>query len=108
MEYREKHFIQKCLDSEELWINIDDYVDEWHESDTDMELFEFLGMSQLEYAIWVEKPFALKYIIFCRKYDTDLLKTMSDEQEYQRLAARAGSLENYHELHEWLKNTGRI
>jgi hypothetical protein len=36
--------------SEEL----DDLVDKWHDSQSELSLSEYLGMTQLEYAVWVE------------------------------------------------------
>ena len=35
-------------------VNIDDYIDAWHEAETDLELHEWLGMSIDEYKIWLE------------------------------------------------------
>lgn len=35
-------------------IDIDDYIDTWHDSDVEGHLHEFLGMSFAEYAKWVE------------------------------------------------------
>lgn len=34
--------------------NIHDLIEEWHESDSDKELHEYLGMSFEEYAYWVQ------------------------------------------------------
>jgi hypothetical protein len=36
--------------SEEL----DDLVDKWHDSESELSLSEYLGMTQLEFAVWVE------------------------------------------------------
>ena len=33
---------------------IDDLIDEWHEGDSDLELYEYLGMTFEEYAKFVE------------------------------------------------------
>lgn len=32
---------------------IDDYVDEWHESTSALPLHEYLGLTQQEYELWV-------------------------------------------------------
>lgn len=34
--------------------NLEDLVDKWHDSENKMSLHEFLGMTELEYAVWVE------------------------------------------------------
>lgn len=56
-------FIEKCLNGDVLCDDIDDYIDIWHESDSEDELFEFLGMTREEYALWVKDPDALPQII---------------------------------------------
>lgn len=50
MNFREKFLQNKC--SIEA---IHDYIDKWHESDSDVELHEFLGLTFDEYAVWVKK-----------------------------------------------------
>ena len=42
---------------------IDDAVEEWHESDSDLELHEYLGMSWDEYKDWFELKKTLKEIL---------------------------------------------
>lgn len=38
------------------WKDIDDFIDIWHESESDDELYEFLGMSLDQYKLFVERP----------------------------------------------------
>ena len=47
-------FIEKCLRSDESPGAIDDYVDQWHEGESDRPLHTFLGMTREEYGAWVE------------------------------------------------------
>jgi hypothetical protein len=35
--------------------NIDDLIDEWHKSDNDVPIWEYLGLTFDEYRYWVEK-----------------------------------------------------
>lgn len=52
-----KTFIDKCVSGEATIDQIDDYIDEWHDRKEDNgEIYKFLGLSQSEYAEWVEKP----------------------------------------------------
>lgn len=36
-------------------VDIDDYIEKWHTSDTGLSLHEFLGMTWDEYKVWIEK-----------------------------------------------------
>lgn len=63
-----KPFIELCLDGEKSIDEIDDFVDEWHDSDNKQSLSEFLGMTNDEYALWIEKPEILSDLIHARKH----------------------------------------
>lgn len=58
-----KTFLDLVLTGEARQDDIDDFVDQWHDGDTSYSLAEFLGMSDDEYALWVEKPSALNLIL---------------------------------------------
>jgi hypothetical protein len=42
---------------------LDDYIAEWHESDTRLPLHEWLGLTQEQYALFVEKPECLRTLL---------------------------------------------
>ncbi|CAN5492614.1 hypothetical protein BH09BAC4_BH09BAC4_15480 [soil metagenome] len=63
------NFIQKCLTGDALLDEIDDYVDKWHDGDSDVSLYVYLGMSLEEYAAWIESPDNLAYIVAAHKYN---------------------------------------
>jgi hypothetical protein len=69
-------FIEKCINGDASLDEIDDYIDEWHDSDSnnDLELHEFLGMSWEEYSLWAVKPSLLAEILNHRKQDVGLKK----------------------------------
>lgn len=46
--------VSRTIDLQYLINNIDDLIDEWHESDSESELYEYLGMTFEEYTHWVE------------------------------------------------------
>ena len=50
-----KTFIDLYSSGEVSLEEIDDFIDEWHKSVQEMELHEFLGMSQKEYINWIER-----------------------------------------------------
>ncbi len=58
-----KTFLELVLAGEVHRDDIDDFVDRWHNDDAPCSLAQFLGMSDAEYALWVEKPSALDLII---------------------------------------------
>ena len=61
----EKTFIELCMEGKAKVEDIDDYIDRWHiaEQETELELYEFLGMSRLEYAAWLSNPSSLSSIV---------------------------------------------
>lgn len=61
-------FVEKCLSGEAFANEIDDYIDQWHEGSGTGDLHEFLGFTEEEYAIWVERSEALNHILFARKH----------------------------------------
>ena len=69
-------FIEKCINGDASLDEIDDYIDEWHDSDLDinLELHEFLGMSWEEYSLWAVKPSLLAEILNHRKQDVSSKK----------------------------------
>ena len=50
----DKSFIDSCLTGDALLDDIEDYIEYWHENDSDLELNEFLGMTPDEYAEWIK------------------------------------------------------
>jgi len=67
-----KNFVDQCLAGEALLEDIDNYVDDWHESNTEIELHEFLGMTEKEYSLWVVDPNILPFIITAHKEQTSI------------------------------------
>ena len=60
VEENKKEYLQRELENNKnQWRvateeNIDDLLDEWHESDSDLPVYEYLGISREKYAKWVE------------------------------------------------------
>ena len=61
------NFINDVINTDAILDEIDDYIEKWHDSDTDGSVFEYLGMTEEEYFLWVENDFYLKYIISAHK-----------------------------------------
>jgi hypothetical protein len=62
-------FVEKYLHGQATISEMEEYVDAWHQSPDDgRSLAEFLGLTQAEYALWVEKPSALESLLNHRKH----------------------------------------
>ena len=57
------NFIEAVIAGQAHVDDIDDYVDEWHNSATTLKLHEWLGMSRDEYGTWVDDPSRLRSIV---------------------------------------------
>ncbi len=66
-EDRSKTFIDLCLSGEVSMNDLDDFVDAWHDGAGKASLRECLGMSEQEYARWMNDPSELSRIIASRK-----------------------------------------
>lgn len=71
-----KSFVEQCINGNASLDEIDDYIDAWHDSDSDteIELHEHLGMTWKEYSIWAIKPSSLAEIVNIRKREVDAQK----------------------------------
>jgi hypothetical protein len=93
-------FIARCLQGEILTEEIDDWVEQWHQSDCEYSLFEYLGMTDEEYNAWLLDDTILPYIIKARK-DGLPLETVV-EQGIERIAARNQTSREVTQVLSWL------
>lgn len=103
-------FVDACLAGQRLADEIDDFVDQWHEGESQEPLSDFLGFTPEEYALWVENPDSLGWILHARKTGRSIFSLLEEMgSATPRIAARSlSSPEDVGELNEWLKRTGRI
>jgi len=101
------NFIELCLAGEVLEDEIDDFVERWHEGDSEeTSLHDFLGMDWDEYSLWATNPSILKFILSAHKKKISIADELGN-QRYS-MAARAGSVEEAKKLEKWLKQIGYI
>ncbi|WP_020664073.1 hypothetical protein [Amycolatopsis benzoatilytica] len=105
-------FIEECLAGRALATDADDWVDAWHDAPdastaARMSLSDFLGMTESEYALWVERPEALRFIIAGRKAG-EAPATAELLGDLVAAAARAGDDAEAASVVQWLKKTGRL
>ena len=67
MSEKKKSFVQRCADGEASPEDIDDAVDDWHNSDGAPALHTYLGMREEEYAAWLRDAGAITGIVHARR-----------------------------------------
>lgn len=103
------NFIDACINGDALYDEIDDYIDEWHDGDYTEDMYEFLGMTKIEYRLWVENDNILKYIIKAHMENKDIQDVLvSEYYGAQKLVARTKSPEEAKFIYNWLKKNGKI
>ncbi|MBB1428228.1 hypothetical protein H5181_17440 [Shewanella sp. SG44-2] len=95
-------FIDLCVMGHALPDDVDDYVDDWHDSESDVTISEYLGMSSEEYESWVHAPETLNSIITARITNVPLISVLKQTYDLP-MAARASSPEAAKFLMKWLK-----
>lgn len=95
------NFIKDCIAGDALMSDIDDYIDSWHESDSDLSLSEFLGMSPEDYQLYVEDAAYLATIITAHKRGEKIFTVM---REHLALAARSDDSAKAKRLQKWLES----
>ncbi|MBY7869258.1 hypothetical protein KW409_20360 [Vibrio fluvialis] len=96
-------FIDLCMQGHALPDDIDDFVDEWHDSNSEVSLSEYLGMSSDEYESWVHAPDTLHSIITARITNVPLMTVLESSYDLP-MAARASSPEAAKFLMKWLNS----
>jgi len=104
---RERTFIDKCLSGDAFLHEIDDWVESWHNTPSELKLHEFLGMIKNEYKLWVKDPDMLSYIIAAKREHADI-NEFYEEFEAIPIAARSDSKKEVQELMKWLKKKNII
>lgn len=106
----ETTFVEQCLEGRATLEDIDDFVDRWHESDEgeERELHEYLGLTWDEYALWVERPASLRYVLFSKRFGVPLEQALAEYPvDREPAVARARSKAEVQDVLAWLKKTGR-
>ena len=94
-------FVEQCLDGAVDADAIDDFVARWHDGEGGDSLPMFLGFSDDEYALWVERPAFLPAILASKRFGFDLETAVCDLAAVP-LAAAALSHEQAGQIREWL------
>jgi len=101
-------FIDLYLNRRVLAEDIDDYIDAWHADPKGQEIYEFLGMSEQEYSLWLRDPDALPHIARARKERKPLAAVISSALNEMPIAARSSDAIKVQRLKHWLEEHGKI
>ena len=63
------NFIAMCVAGGAMPEDIDEFIDKWHEGDSKVPIYEYLGMTRDEYHSWVKDPNALSHIVRTREIE---------------------------------------
>lgn len=94
-------FIDKCIEGSALVFEIDNYLEKWHLEDVNLEIHEYLGMTDTEYNAWMLDDSVLPFIIKAHK-DNTTFEEMSSTN-YDLIAARNSSSKKVSSIINWLK-----
>lgn len=100
-------FMEQLLDGRAFLDEVDDWVDEWHDGDSGDRLSAFLGMTEEEYALWVEKPSALRLIAAARERN-ERVEDLLEHFDELTVAARGADPREVEAIRRWLRETGRL
>ena len=103
----EQTFVELVFAGDATEADLDEFIERWHESDDGRPIHKYLGFSRDEYALWVEQPEALKFILFSKKFGVATHEAMN-WNEAHLVAARSSSQNDAKLLTQWLQKTGRI
>ena len=99
------NFIEDCIQGQALLDDVDDYVDRWHETESNTPLHAYLGMSEGEYSLWMAEASALPFIVVAHQQRRNVTDVLNEFQS-MRLAARSDGPDKAAELIKWLKKQG--
>ncbi|MBB5154117.1 hypothetical protein [Saccharopolyspora phatthalungensis] len=105
-------FVEAHLAGKALLDDIDDWVDAWHDADGApcsrvQSLASYLGLTDDEYALWVERPESLRFAIAGKRMNRPSAE-VAELGGVVAAAARAGNDAEAAGVLHWLKQTGRL
>lgn len=97
------NFIENCISGDALLTEVDNYVAQWHDKESTLKLYSYLGMTKKEYALYVQDESFLACIVTAHREKKDIEEVINNEFS---LAARADSQAKSERLERWLKSEG--
>lgn len=104
---RGRTYIDSVLAGEEDWSAIDDWVGRWHETDQDVALHTFLGMTREECSAWAADARNISAVFYARRRQTDLDEAIA-RMHNTALAARTSDKYDPGAVQAFLREEGII
>ncbi|MGZ5200925.1 MAG: hypothetical protein ACXWC4_14230 [Telluria sp.] len=98
------NFIERCQSYEARVDDIDNYIDEWHENSQGKSLYDFLGMTRQEYALWLADSSILPTIVSLHSQNLSVDEVLEEFAEQLPVAARSVGPGRAQTLIDWLKS----
>jgi len=99
----DKPFLQLALEGYVLADEIDDFIEAWHQSDSEATVYEYLGMTFEEYSLWATDPDMIDVILSARHSHSALKVAVNDNlQSRGRIAARSDEAGKLAILRKWI------
>jgi hypothetical protein len=98
-------FMSLALNGYVLPDEVEDFIEAWHASDSNLEVHEYLGMHFSEYSLWVSDPDSINIIIAARHSGISLRQAVNDNlRSTERIAARADEARKLSVLARWIES----
>lgn len=106
----DQKFVDGVLSGHYLVDEMDDFIDAWHESSSNEELYDYLGFNLNEWGAIVIDSSAVNAIFLCREHKTEFDSSayFEDNSSEFKIAARANKELSPEMIKSWLKNRGYI
>jgi hypothetical protein len=89
--HNQTNFVELCIQGKCSLNEIDNYIDQWHDSDTTLQIYDYLGMTQREYRLWVSMPNSLWLIIAAKKQQCSIDEMLLTIQQNSPITIGADS-----------------
>jgi hypothetical protein len=102
-----KTFIELAMNGEAVADEIEDFIENWHESSDERPLYTYLGMTRDEYSLWLNNADNLSLILSARHRGQPLIDAVNDN--YLAAQVNTGGTERTaraSELRDWLGQFG--
>lgn len=100
-------FIELCVQGRASLDEVDDFIERWHDKGGDTSLHDFLGLSDIEYSLWINDPDVLPYVLLSRKELRPFIQVV-DETYYCRLAKGTENSGKLQLVRDWLHHHGHV
>jgi hypothetical protein len=109
-------FVERALSGEILDVDeaVDDAIDDWHgrngrlRDGSRVAIHDWLGMTQDEYLLFVERPDALEPILMAHRYGVSVNELLKLSRSGSTSIAARSAPKDLSKLTAWLKQTGRL